>query len=134
MQKFICYIGLDPLLGVSQGEVLESSAELVCTLACLSPNIQCKLSNIAIDGIKCELTLNYSISFISGSFNSYDYPTQKIVIYNLTSGIRFTYCVTAVDISDENAGEIGEPICGSFTTSPTGNEENGMYTNILLCH
>ena len=123
----VLYIELGPLLGVAQGEVLENSAELNCTLACFSPNIHCELSNIAINGVKCELTPNYTTSSILGLFNSYDYPTQKIMIYNLTSGTRYNYCVTGVSVSDEDMVEVGQPICGSFTTSTTRNANDGMH-------
>jgi len=121
-------IVLGPLLSVIQGEVLEHSAELVCTLPCLSPNIRCKLSNITSDGIKYELSPKYVTSFISGSFNSYDYPVQKIVIYELTSGTRYNYCVTSMDSSDEKDVQ-QQLICDSFTTTGIMRSENkdGMY-------
>ena len=118
------------MLGVTQGEVLKNSAELVCTLACFSPNTHCKLSKIAIDGIKCELTPNYTTSSISGSSSSYDYPTQKIIIYDLTSGTRYNYCVTGVSVSNDEIVDVGEPICGSFTTSASRSENDGMCTHV----
>ena len=123
--------GLAPVLGVTKGEVLDNSAELVCTLACFSPNIHCKLSNIAIDGVKCELTPNYNTSSISGSSSSYDYPTQNITIQDLTSATRYKYCVTGVNISDGEMVDIGEPMCGSFTTRSSTvkrNDNDGMYS------
>ena len=127
MQTHFSHIEIGPLLGVAQGEMLKNSAELVCTLACFSPNIHCKLSTIAIDGIKCELTPNYITSSISGSSNSYDYPTQKIILYDLTSGNRYNYCVTGVSVSDDEIVDVGEPICGTFTTSTARSENDGMY-------
>ena len=104
------------MLGVIEGKVLDNSAELVCTLACFSPNIQCKLTNIAIDGVKCELTPNYTTSSISGSSSSYEYPTQNITIQDLTSGTRYKYCVTGVNVSSGEMVDNGEAICGSFIT------------------
>ena len=127
MQTHFSHIEIGPLLGVAQGEMLKNSAEFVCRLACFSPNVHCKLSTIAIDGIKCELTPNYTTSSISGSSNSYDYPTQKIIIYDLTSGNRYNYCVTGVSVSDDEIVDVGEPICGTFTTSTARSENDGMY-------
>jgi len=112
------------VLGVSQGNVLDNSVELVCTLACFSPNIHCKLFNIAIDGVKCELAPNYTISSILGSSSSYDYPTQNITIQDLTSGTRYKYCVTGVNVSSGEMVDNGELICGSFTTSAVTRRQN----------
>ena len=121
-------LGLGLLLGVAQGEVLELSVELVCTLPCLCPNVHCKLSNINTDGIKYELSLKYVTSFISGLFHNYDYSVQKIVIYDLTSGTRYNYCVTGLDSSDEKDVQ-HQQICDSFTTTRITQSENkdGMY-------
>ena len=124
-------VGLAPVLVVNEGEVFDNSAELVCTLACFSPNVYCKLYNIAIDGVKCELTPNYTTSSISGSSSSYDYPTQNITIHDLISGTRYKYCVTGVNVSNEEMVDIGELMCGSFTTrlsTVTRSDNDGMYT------
>jgi len=119
------------VLSVTEREVLDNSAELVCTLACFSPNIHCKLSCIAIDGVKCELTPNYTTSSISGSSSSYDYPTQNITIQDLISGTRYKYCVTGVNVSNEEMVDIGELMCGSFRTrlsTVIRSDNDGMYS------
>ena len=115
------------MLGVTEGKMLGNSAELVCRLACFSPNIYCKLSNIAIDGVKCDLTPNYTTSSISGSSSSYDYPTQNITIQDLTSGTRYNYCVTGVSVSNGERVDIGELICGGFITRLTKNADDGEH-------
>ena len=133
--SFISCIGLGPVLGVIEGKVLDNSAELVCTLACFSPNIQCKLTNIAIDGVKCELTPNYTTSSISGSSSSYEYPTQNITIQDLTSGTRYKYCVTGVNVSSGEMVDNGEAICGSFITKVTTSKNDGkckQYLKLIL--
>ena len=48
-----------------------------------------------------------------GSVSSYSYPTQSIMISNLTSDTTYSYCVAVAPINDST---VVEGMCGTFTT------------------
>ena len=51
---------------------------------------------------------------VTGSLMAYSYPTQTITLTCLNSGTTYNYCVIATDAF--NVVQVGEPVCGSFTT------------------
>ena len=53
-------------------------------------------------------------SNITGSVESYSYPTQAMIISSLNSGITYNYCVVLYDVI--NMMEVVDPACGNFTT------------------
>ena len=64
-------------------------------------------------------------SQITGSLMAYSYPTQTITLSCLNSDTTYNYCVVATDAT--NMGQVGEPMCGSFTTRIiTGDDSDGM--------
>ena len=85
------------------------SATLECTLPCFSPNLWCNLSITPSDGE--VITHNQ----IMGSPRSFSYPTQQIMISNLTSDTTYDYCVDGINAI--NNMTVGDPVCGSFTTT-----------------
>ena len=51
---------------------------------------------------------------VTGSLMAYSYPTQTILLIGLNSGITYNYCVVVTDAI--NIIQVGEPVCGNFTT------------------
>ena len=62
---------------------------------------------------------------VTGSLMIYSYPIQTITLSCLNSGTTYNYCVVATDAT--NMGQVGEPVCGNFTTRIiTGDDSDGM--------
>ena len=59
---------------------------------------------------------------VSNSVIAYSYPTQTITLNCLNSGTTCNYCVIATDVT--NMAQVGEPVCGSFTTRRISSENN----------
>jgi len=57
--------------------------------------------------------INVTIDNIVGLMMSYSYPTQSIMISNLTSDTTYSYCVAVAPINDST---VVEGMCGTFTT------------------
>ena len=63
---------------------------------------------------------------VTGSLMAYSYPTQTITLTCLNSGTTYNYCVVATDAT--NVVQVGEPVCGSFTTrNIISDNSDGMY-------
>ena len=77
----------------------------------LSQFVSCTDINVTID------TGN-----ITGSVESYSYPTQAMIISGLNSGTTYNYCIVYYNAT--NMMEIGEPVCGSFATQKTTTKTN----------
>ena len=59
---------------------------------------------------------------------TYSYPTQTITLSGLNSDTTYNYCIVVTNIT--NMMEVGEPVCGSFTTQMViteTNEGNNRY-------
>ena len=89
--------------------VSSTTATLNCTLPCFSPDIQCSLFNITPNN--GEVITHHQIM---ESTMNYSYPTQQIIISNLTSGRSYSYCVGAINTN--NNITVRDPVCGSFHT------------------
>ena len=62
---------------------------------------------------------------VTGSLMAYSYPIQTITLSCLNSGTTYNYCVVATDAT--NMVQVGEPVCGSFTTRIiAGDDSYGM--------
>ena len=59
---------------------------------------------------------------ITGSVESYSYPTQAMIISGLNSGTAYNYCVVVTNTT--NMMKVGKPVCGSFTTQKIISETN----------
>ena len=69
---------------------------------------------------------------VSSSVMAYSYPTQTVTLNCLNSGTTYNYCVIATDIT--NMVQVGEPVCGSFTTRSISSENNdGMKLIMYIC-
>ena len=69
---------------------------------------------------------------VTGSVMAYSYPTQSVSVSCLTSGTTYKYCVIATDAA--NMVQVGEPVCGSFTTRNIisgSSSSDGMQLNML---
>ena len=110
--------------------IAENSATLTCELPCFSPNVQCVLSQF----ICCtDVNVTVDTGNITGSEESYSYPTQAMIISGLNSDTTYTYCVVLNDTV--NLMKVGEPVCGSFTTqkiiSKTNDDSKYVYKGIV---
>ena len=105
------YLGVNPISSIVETNIAENSATLTCELPCFSPNVQCVLSQF----ISCtDVNVTVDTGNITGSEESYSYPTQAMIISGLNSDTTYTYCVVLNDTV--NLMKVGEPVCGSFTT------------------
>ena len=105
-------LGVNAILSVDEMNITENSATLTCELSCFSPNLQCVLSNFTLNSMDVNVT--NSIGDITGSLMTYSYPTQTVTLTDLDSDTTYNYCIVATDIT--NMMEVGESMCGNFTT------------------
>ena len=67
---------------------------------------------------------------VSSSVMPYSYPTQTVTLNCLNSSTTYNYCVIATNTT--NMVQIGEPVCGSFTTRRITSENNeGTYVPVM---
>ena len=59
---------------------------------------------------------------VSSLVMAYSYPTQTVTLNCLNSGTTYNYCVNATNTT--NMLQVGEPVCGSFTTRRISSESN----------
>ncbi|XP_065910565.1 uncharacterized protein [Dysidea avara] len=85
-----------------------------CELACFSSKLECVLYNITTNNIDVTSLIMNTTGNITGPLTSYNYPTQQITLTNLTSGTTYNYCVVGINVT--NMMEVGDPVCGNFTT------------------
>jgi len=116
------------LLNVFEKDVDPDSVTLVCILANVSYGISCSLCSITINGHDVTMSTKFTTGNIS--LNGVNLPSQAITLTNLRCGTTYNYCLTAVYTS--NMTEVGELLCGNFTTmNVTGNGTMCTYTYIL---
>ena len=121
------YVGVSAILRVEM-DVTENSATLICELPCFSPGLQCVISNFTT--IDMDFNMNNVTSNITGSVVAYSYPTQTITLSGLNSGTTYNYCVGVTNTT--NMMEIGESVCGNFTTQKKGKSICMYIRNYLL--
>ena len=110
------FSGINAVLSVNIENGSHNSKVLKCELACFSIGLECVLYNITTNSTDItSQAMNTSSSSINGSFTSYNYPTQLITLTNLTSGTTYNYCVVAINVTDMM--EVGDPVCGNFSTN-----------------
>ena len=114
---------------------------LKCELPCFSPGLECTLVDLNSTATNITLlTLVMNItSNVGGSDTSYNYPTQLITLTNLTSDTTYNYCFVAVNTTDMM--EVGDPVCGNFTTNTTATTKAGtdgrhkyFFAECYYCH
>ena len=124
------HVGVNALLSIDESDITEDSATLICELSCFSPNLQCAISQFTTN----NMTVNVASGSgqVTGSVMTYSYPTQSVSVSCLTSGTTYNYCVIATNAT--NMVQVGEPVCGSFTTRNIISDSassDGMKLNIL---
>ena len=63
---------------------------------------------------------------VTGSLMAYSYPIQTITLTCLNSDTTYNYCVIATNVT--NMVQVGESVCGSFTTEIiTIDNSDGRY-------
>ena len=105
-------VGVNALLSVDEDSITEDSATLICELSCFSPNLQCAVSQFTTNNMNVNVASGSGQ--VTGSVMAYSYPTQSVSVSCLTSGTTYNYCVIATNAA--NMVQVGEPVCGSFTT------------------
>ena len=97
---------------------METEATIVCKLACFSKDIGCKLLSVSLRQeetiIKLTSTVVY-ISNITGDPHSYNYPSQNIIVTNLTSNNTYIFCVHAYNLITTEL--LGDKVCRAFATN-----------------
>ena len=61
-----------------------------------------------------DVNVTNSPSNITGSLMTYSYPIQTITLNGLNSDTTYNYCIVATNMT--NMMEVGESMCGNFTT------------------
>ena len=61
-----------------------------------------------------DVNVTNSPGNITGSLMAYSYPTQTIILTGLNSDTTYNYCIATTDMI--NMMEVGESMCGNFTT------------------
>ena len=127
MCEFNNHVGISPILSIDESDITEDSATLICELSCFSPDSQCVVSHLTTNNMGVNVVC--SIGQVTGSVMAYSYPTQSITLNCLNSDTTYNYCVVVTNATD--MGQVGEPLCGSFTTRiiATDNSDtcDGMY-------
>ena len=122
--EFNEYVEVNAILSIDESDITENSATLTCELSCFSPNLQCTMSDLTTNNTNVNVA--GGSGQVTGSVTAYSYPTQNITLYCLTSGTTYNYCVIATNTT--NMVQVGEPVCGSFTTNIiTSDRSDGMY-------
>ena len=99
-------------------------------MPCFSPNLQCVVSQFTTNNM--DVNAASGRGQVTGSLMAYSYPTQTILFIGLNSGTTYNYCVVATD--DINMIQVGEPVCGNFTTGIiTTDNSDGTYVAIAIC-
>ena len=100
------------LLAVVEETVHHESVTLVCVLSNVSYGINCSLCSITTNGkdVTVDTTFNISQKNVT-SFS------QALTLSNLTSGTTYNFCLTTIYTA--NMTEVGQPVCGNFTTLRT---------------
>ena len=106
------HVGVNALLSVYEDSITEDSATLICELSCFSPNLQCAVSQFTTNNMNVNVASGSGQ--VTGTVMAYSYPTQSVSVSCLTSGTTYNYCVIATNAT--NMVQVGEPVCGSFTT------------------
>ena len=110
--EFNNHIGISPTLSIDESDITEDSATLICELSCFSPNSRCVVSLLTTNNMGANVVC--AIGQVTGSVMAYSYPTQTITLNCLNSDTTYNYYVIATNATD--MGQVGEPLCGSFTT------------------
>ena len=121
--------GVNAVLDVYIESVSHNLVILKCELPCFSPGLECALVDListATNITLLTLIMNYTSS-VSGSDTSHNYPTQLITLTNLISDTTYNFCVVGFNITDMM--EVGDPVCGNFTTDSIATA-NKMETGI----
>jgi len=100
------FLGIIAILDVYIESVSCTLAILRCKLPCFSPGLECALFNFTKNNTHVVSTI--------GSDTSCNHQTQLITLTNLTRDTTYNYCVVAVNMTDMM--EVGDPVCGNFTT------------------
>ena len=121
------HVGVNALLSVDEDNITEDSATLICELSCFSTNLQCTVSQFTTNNMNVNVASGSGQ--VTGSVMAYSYPTQSVSVSCLISGTTYNYCVIATDTT--NMVQVGEPVCGSFTTRniiSDSSSSDGMYS------
>ena len=117
---------VNAILSVSETNILADSAMLSCVLSCFSPKLQCAVSKFTTNNM--DVTVASTIGHVTGTVNTYSYPTQTITLGCLNSSTTYNYCVVTINT---NMVKVGKSLCGNFTTltkvTTISENNDGMY-------
>ena len=122
----LSHIGVNAILSVEM-DVTENSATLIYELPCFSPGLQCVTSYFTTNDM--DFNMNNITSDITDTVMTYSYQTRTITLSGLNSGTTYNYCVGVTNTT--NMMEIGESVCGNFTTQTKGKSVCTIF--IIIC-
>ena len=126
----LVFSGSNAILNVNVKNASHNLTIVKCELACFSSKLECVLYNITTNNIDVTSLIMNTTGNITGPLTSYNYPTQQITLTNLTSGTTYNYCVVGINVT--NMMEVGDPVCGNFTTKNLTSTFTGAY-NKMYC-
>ena len=94
-------------------DITENSATLICELPCFFSNLRCVVSQFTTNNM--DVNVASGSGQVTDSLMAYSYPTQTILLIGLNNGTTYNCCVVATDAI--NMIQVGEPVCGNFTTA-----------------
>ena len=93
-------------------------------MSCFSSDLRCVVSQFTTNNM--DVNVASGNGQVTGSLMAYSYPTQAITLSCLNSGTTYNCCVVATNAT--NMVQVGEVVCGSFTTrNIISDNSNGMY-------
>ena len=90
-------------------------------MACFA-DLLCFISTLKINDM--DVDVENTTDNGTGSMMAYNYPNHTMLLTGLKSGTTYNYCVIAMNAT--NLEEVGEQMCGNFTTAAPSCTE-GIY-------
>ena len=106
-------IGVNTILSVGVSYIREDSATLSSEMPCFFPDLLCAITDLTTNNM--IVTVKSTTDNDNGLVMAYSYPNCIILLSDLNSGTTYNYCVVAINAT--TMVQVGEPVCGNFTTN-----------------
>ena len=93
--------------------IREDSATLSSEMPCFSPDLLCTVTDLITNDM--IVTVKNTTDNDNELVMTYSYPNCIILLSDLNSGTTYNYCVVAINAT--TMVQVGEPVCGNFTTN-----------------
>ena len=120
-------IGVNAILNVGVSDIREDSATLTSEMPCFFPDLLCAVTDLIINDM--IVTVKNTTDNDDELVMAYSYPNCIILLSYLNSGTTYNYCVVAINAT--TMVQVGEPVCGNFTTNVSYTESKCVNTYLL---